>query len=291
MKTDAGFYKRRRGILEHLEAGTISLLDLAIHDYLNLRANLLIGSRSALPPGVCITSSAAIHAVSPRQISERAIRRSLEHLEKIRWIKRWNQPGKHGNYAVLVCRASVHDLSGNEYRINGEETIDWKDPKWESVRESAPLGQIADTLLSADREVRTEKGEKRAKPGAAKATAPADPRFQVFVEYAHGSFQVKHGGQAPYWGPKDFKNLKTLLEKNKSLSQDELQRRWTNYLGSTEPFTVKQGDSLAHFCAHFDSFINGPLSGGKEKLGAEDAIRRSLGNSGLDENGNYKRPN
>ena len=26
-----GFYKRRRGILEHLEAGIISLLDLAVH--------------------------------------------------------------------------------------------------------------------------------------------------------------------------------------------------------------------------------------------------------------------
>ncbi len=133
----AGFYKRRRGILEHLEAGTISLLDLAVHDYLNLKANLVLGSGTSIPPGVCITSAVAIHAMCPSQISERAIQRSLEHLEKIGWIKRWTIRGKRGNYPVLVCRSSVHDLSGDEYRVSGEETIDWRNPVL------APVGELS----------------------------------------------------------------------------------------------------------------------------------------------------
>ena len=173
-----GFYKRRRGILEHLEAGTISLLDLAVHDYLNLKANLVAGSGSSLPPGVCITSATAIHATCPSQISERAIQRSLEHLEEIGWIRRWNVRGKRGNYPVLVCRASVHDLSGNEYRVNGEATTDWRNPVLEPVGDLSPLSSKADAKLSGDREVRTEKkeGEEAAAATAASPGGETKPK-------------------------------------------------------------------------------------------------------------------
>ena len=166
-----GFYKRRRGILEHLEAGTISLLDLAVHDYLNLKANLVVGSGSSLPPGVCITSATAIRATCPSQISERAIQRSLEHLEEIRWIRRWNVRGKRGNYPILVCRASVHDLSGNEYRVNGEATKDWRNPVLEPVGDLSQLSSKAAANLSGDREVRTEK--KEGEEAATAAPVPA----------------------------------------------------------------------------------------------------------------------
>jgi len=43
----AGFYKRRRGVVEHIENGTIDLLEDGIHDYLSLsmvRALFLLGS-------------------------------------------------------------------------------------------------------------------------------------------------------------------------------------------------------------------------------------------------------
>ncbi len=170
-----GFYKRRRGILEHLEAGTISLLDLAVHDYLNLKANLVVGSGSSLPPGVCITSATAIHATCPSQISERAIQRSLEHLEEIGWIRRWNVRGKRGNYPILVCRASVHDLSGNEFRVKGEATTDWRNPALEPVGELSSLSSGADAKLSGDREVRTEKKEGE----EAAITAATPPKGQT----------------------------------------------------------------------------------------------------------------
>lgn len=157
-----GFYKRRRGVLEHLESGKISLLDLAVHDYLSLKANLVVGSQCGLPPGVCITSAAAIHVTCPKQISERAVQRSLEHLEEIGWIKRWNVRGKRGNYPTLVCRSSVHDLSGTEYRVNGEATTDWKNPVLVRVGELSSVCPEADAKLSGDREVRRERGEKAA---------------------------------------------------------------------------------------------------------------------------------
>lgn len=168
-----GFYKRRRGILEHLEAGTIGLLDLAIHDYLNLKANLQIGSDCSIPPGVCFTSAVAIHALCPKEISERTVRRSLEYLEKIGWIKRWLRPGKRGNYAVLICRAGVHDLSGVEYRINGVATTDWRHPVLIPAADCPQSGPD----LSGYREVRIESREKR--KGKTASTASLKEAWKV----------------------------------------------------------------------------------------------------------------
>jgi hypothetical protein len=163
-----GFYKRRRGILEHIESGAIDLLESGIHDYLLLKANLLIGSSCSIPPGVCFTSAPAIHAHC-RRVSERTIQRCLEHLEAIGWIKTWKTPGKRGNYPVLVCRASVHDLSGNEYRVNGAKTANWRHPVYD------PVGEVSGNCpefvgsLSGNREKRTK--EERAEEERISAAA------------------------------------------------------------------------------------------------------------------------
>jgi len=272
---NSGFYKRRRGILEHLEAGKISLLDLAIHDYLNLKANLVIGNSSAIPPGICITSSVAIHATCPRQISERAVQRSLEHLESIGWIKRWNERGKRGNYPVLVCRCSVHDLSGNEYRVNGEKTTDWRHPVREPVGELSPLGPKADAELSGNRERRSKKGEKNP---AAKTAPPADPRFQPFFEFAYEAFRTKHD-QPPTWGGKDKNNLKQFLKEQPGILLSEWERRFGNYLDSTERFIKGRGCGLAYFVTNFDAFRDGPIlaftggTNGKGRTNRTDTLR------------------
>lgn len=166
----AGWYKRRRGILEHIESGTIDLLESGIHDYLSLKANLLIGSPCSIPVGICFTSAPAIHVHCPR-VSERTVQRCLEHMEQIGWLKTWKVPGRRGNYPVLVCRGSVHDVSGNEYRINGEKTKDWHYPVYEPVGEVSASASTGVVTPSGNREVRSEK-EKREKP-------TATPRFSL----------------------------------------------------------------------------------------------------------------
>jgi hypothetical protein len=164
-----GYIKLRRELLDDLEAGTIILLDFAIFNLLNLKANVIKGSGSSIPPGTCITSAAAIHATCARQISERTIQRSLGRLEAIGWIKRWKVPGKRGNYPVLICRASVYDVSGNEYRVNPEASKDWRNPVLEPVGD-VPLNRNRTVQsLSTDREVREEKDNKK-KPTPAPET-------------------------------------------------------------------------------------------------------------------------
>ncbi len=168
-----GFYKRRRGILEHLEAGEISLLDLAVHDFLCLRANAVVGNGSPLPPGVWIGSAKAIHALCPRQISLRAIQRSLEHLEKLRWLKRWVSPGRMGNYPILIARFHVHDLSSKEYVINAEATTDWRNPVLVPVTEVAP--KLA-PKLSRYREERNEKDPSSSETDVSDSERPVPPK-------------------------------------------------------------------------------------------------------------------
>ena len=172
----AGFYKRRRGILEHLEAGRISLLDLAVHDLICLKANAVVGNGSLYPPGVWMGSAAAIHALCPKQISNRSIRRSLDHLEKLGWIKRWKTVGRHGNYPILIARFSVHSVSGNEYLVSTEKTTDWKAPVLVRVHELSGDGRVADHLPPPNKEVRSKKKEKHAEK------QHDDPRFQSVVD-------------------------------------------------------------------------------------------------------------
>jgi hypothetical protein len=178
----AGYYKRRRGVLEHIENGTIDLLENGIHDYLNLKANLLIGSPSSIPVGICFTSAPAIHAHCKR-VSERTIQRCLAHFEEIGWLKTFREPNQRGNYPVLLCRASIHDqqgscwevdtpnvncchprcktLSGREYRVNGEATTDWRHPVYEAVGQLSPETSNAVRKLAGIREVRREKRKKK----------------------------------------------------------------------------------------------------------------------------------
>lgn len=87
------------------------------------------------------------------------------------------------------------------------------------------------------------RGRTESKP-ATKPARPAEPRFQAFVNFAFRSYERKHG-QAPNWTGKDFKNLTDPLDRNPTLAPAELERRWNHYTASTEPFTTKQGDSLA----------------------------------------------
>lgn len=130
-----GFYARRRGLLDHLRSGRIGLFDAGVHDYLCMRANPFVNGDGSCPPGVWIGSAAAIEAECPRQSSERQIRRSLEHLEQTGWIKRWMTNGKRGNYPILVARLSVFDPAGKEFRVNAEETTDWRSPVLVPCRE------------------------------------------------------------------------------------------------------------------------------------------------------------
>jgi hypothetical protein len=131
----------------------------------------------------------------------------------------------------------------------------------EPVAESAPYQEV--------RSKREEKRE-RQKP-AARPARPTDPRYQPFYAFAFGSYSAKHG-RKPLWSGKEQKSLQTLLKSHapEALPLERLKLLWEHFATSTEPFTAKQGDSLAYFCSNLDKFSDGPISQSRGKVNGKD---------------------
>jgi hypothetical protein len=276
----AGFYKRRRGVVEHIEAGTIDLLENGIHDFLCLKANLVIRNGYRLPAGV-VSVSAPMLCAHCKRVSERTMQRILNHFEDIGWLKLWKTPGKRGNYMALICRASVHDLSGNEYRVNGESTTDWRNPVYERVGEESGTCPPVVLEVSTLREKRIEKRESREEKTLASKTAPpADPRHKPFFGFAYEAFRMKYL-QPPTWGAKHCKGLQLFLASHPQITQDEWQRRYENFLASGDQFHQKQSGSLLYFVGNFDQFIERTGGNGNKKTSADQRTRENLAAAGL----------
>jgi hypothetical protein len=122
------FYRRRMGVCEHIESGEISLFDDGLHDFVCMKAQHRVCIGSAIPPGVWVGSARAIWLLTRRQDEERKIRRSLEKLEGLGWIKRWHRQGETGDYPILINRLVVRDEKGNDFSINAADTNDWRHP-------------------------------------------------------------------------------------------------------------------------------------------------------------------
>jgi hypothetical protein len=93
---------------------------------------------------------------------------------------------------------------------------------------------------------------------AAKPAPPADPRFCSFYDFAYEGYRAKYG-QVPSWGGKDRKTLQRFLKDQPQIASDEFQRRYSNFLDSTDHYFRQQGGSLAFFVSRFDAFRDGPL--------------------------------
>ncbi len=174
----AGWYPRRRGILEHLDNGTISLLDAAVHDHLCLTADYRTG--------VSRSSAEKIRALCPKDVTLRAVQRALATLEEIGWIKRFRTHGQRGNYPIVVGKFyvlsvtdGVTDASPKWLATNLERTTDWSNVQFDDVTDPSFIRVLSchssvtdrDTELSPSKEVRTETEDSR--PNAVRRTSSA----------------------------------------------------------------------------------------------------------------------
>lgn len=257
-----GFYKRRRGILEHLEAGRISLLDSAIHDYLCLKANSIVGNGDFYPPGTLMCSAEAIHACCPRNITAREVRRSLQHLEELGWIKRWMNRGKRGNYPVMVERFIVRELTGKqwkEYTVNADATTDWRKPVLIPVASDHDVtarvswsGHGSATL----KEVRTKKQSLPAKK------RQADPRHKPIRDHYQKRSQEITGVKAQ-WDGADGEALNRWLGREHDKGEGFLKGWLDNAFNSTDPYPLRAGFRFTEFERHCAKYAKGPLRKGE----------------------------
>jgi hypothetical protein len=252
----SGYVPKRRGVLEHLNDGRLTLQQYGAYDVLILLADKATG--------VWFGSAKALAAnCGAGDIAERQARHILESLESKGYIKRFPKRRAHGNYPIAIDKYQVTVGAHSRMRLNARASSDWKTPVYDKCEVPGEEPGLQHGVAGAP--IQEGEEEKRRRKKGTAASQPADPRHKPFVDFAFRSFEAKHG-QKPNWDGKDFRNLASLLKRNQTLTSAELERRWQNYSSSTEPFTQKQGESLAYFCAKFDSFIDGPIlrsTGGK----------------------------
>jgi hypothetical protein len=206
---------------------------------------------------------------------------SLQKLDGA-YIRRFTTPGRHFCYPILLHKFLVTD--GQHLGLRLDALSSTSPTELSYVKEKDSQQVVPQIVQHVGPQKKIENREQRKKP-AAKHTPPADPRFQPFLDFAFGAFTQKHG-QKPTWGGRDFKALGSMLSTNRSLEAAELERRFGNYLASTEVFTAKHGGSLAYFCAHTDSFLAGPIlernrPNGNAKVDPDQRTHENLRAAGL----------
>lgn len=144
-----GYYLRRRGVYEHLEARDLDLLDLGIHDWLCGHARTRMGGK--VPAGVWIGSAQAIYEQTGEvaDINARRLRRRLERLEGLGYFRKFRV--NKSTFAYVINKLNVQDVTGTWYQVNAAETMDWRTPKYELDRLMTGWRPAGDLLVTGNR--------------------------------------------------------------------------------------------------------------------------------------------
>ena len=143
---NSGYVKLRRGILEHYQDGKVSAYEFHIYVLLILEADYKTG----------IWHGSAEKLSIVYRIPSSTCRDVLSKLHQKGYIRRFNLPGKHGNYPVLINKYECSDGSGNDIYLNAKKSKDWRHPIYERSGTVAGGWREGSTV----QEVRTKKREK-----------------------------------------------------------------------------------------------------------------------------------
>jgi hypothetical protein len=125
---NSGYIQKRRGILDDLRDGRLTLLELGAHD-----VTVLLADKST---GIWTGSAKALAAnCGAGDITDRQARHLLESLEKKGYIRRFPKRRSHANYPILVNRYLVTFGAYSGMTLNASATSDWRKPIYEARHE------------------------------------------------------------------------------------------------------------------------------------------------------------
>jgi hypothetical protein len=243
MSRENGFLQLRRGVFQHVRDGWLSPLQALCLIYMLTQAD----TRS----GVWRGGAGAL--AGELSIPARTARRVLEALDEC-YIKRFAVAGRHECYPILLHKFLVTDGERSGQQLNA---LDSRSPQELRYFAREHRGEHDGEHMTTQKKLETRDRRIRQNP-AAKTAPPPDSRFRIFHDSAYEAFRAKYG-QPPTWGGKQHRSLQLFLADQPRVQLVEWQRRFMNYLESTEVFTRNQGGSLAYFVTHFDVFHAGPV--------------------------------
>ena len=175
-----GYVQKRRGIIQHLRDGRMTLLEYGAYDLILLLANKATG--------IWVGSAKALAAnCGASDVSDRQARHILESLESSSYVKRFAVARSHRNYPILINRFFVSFGAHSGCVLNAIKTTDWKHPVYDkvptvSLQEGAEEGaedgaERAPILDLRPETLRPEKKPRR----AAKTAAPDLPALPDWI--------------------------------------------------------------------------------------------------------------
>jgi hypothetical protein len=104
-----------------------------------------------VPAGVWLGSSTVIYEKTGRdpEFNPRRLRRRLERLEELNYIRKFRI--NKSTFAYVINKQTVYSVTGEEYLVNAEETMDWRHPKYEVDRQVTGSRPAYDLLVTAKR--------------------------------------------------------------------------------------------------------------------------------------------
>jgi hypothetical protein len=285
-----GFLQLRRGLFEHIRDGRMSHLAALCFIYITTQADTRTG----------IWNGSAGALAGELSISARTCRGVLDRLSARGYIKRFPIPGKHSCYPILVHKFLVTDgkhrglhlnavassksdlrflVSEHAVKQNGTQHVKEDgelhgeyDVKQDGTQYAKEDGRVDGEHGASQKKTETRNGTSKTQR-TAKNSATTGLRFTVFFDTSYRAYSTKNR-QPPTWGGKDRANLKRFLMDQARVELPEWERRFSNYLDSTEGFIRKQGHALSYFVTHFDTFKDGPIL---EKGGVNGVGKNSSG--------------
>ena len=138
----SGFVKIRRGILDHLLSGLISIFEFGIYVILHLQADYRTG--------VWTGSAPRLRAAGPRGARMRDLQRALHRLGEIGFIRIFRTPGKRGNYHVLIHKFESTDTALSGKRLNAFKSSSWEQLVFEVCTDDNTDSTDSDTDAHTD---------------------------------------------------------------------------------------------------------------------------------------------
>jgi hypothetical protein len=251
-----GHVQMRRGLLNHLRLGRMTLKQKGAFE--------TIVELADWQTGVWFGSARALSAIcGAGDVPEREARDLLESLEKAKpqgYIRRFLIAGHRGNYPILVHKYEIRVGEPNAsmlVRVNAWETKDWRHPALESCEVDVEVDVEVSPSL---KEVRS-KNKERLQTLSPRKQRGADPRHYPFWSFAITTY-AQLFGEKPNWNGREAKRLSEVLKTLPGVTFEELCRRFSFYLQSTDEFICRDGHGMLRFCEKFNALRTGPIMKG-----------------------------
>jgi len=223
----SGFVKIRRGILDHLLCGIISIFEFGIYVILHLQADYRTG--------VWTGSAPRLRAAGPRGARMRDLQRALQRLGQIGFIRIFRIPGKRGNYHVLIHKFESTDTALIGRRLNAFKSSSWEELVFEACIDDDTDGADNDTDIAPDND--TDGALKGNRLNGSKSSGSQAPASGACAESATDSCTGARTDTARYQEEEQEEEKERSLNPTRSRSRSRatadsdrlFQKFWSDY--------------------------------------------------------------